>query len=109
MLVGQAKNPDSPFDIADFSIKEPLTGNWKEKARTRIKGVAVVIVLCGQFTNNASGVAAELLIAREERIPYFLLWGRADKTCVPPTTAIPSDKIYKWNWDNLKTLIAGGR
>ena len=32
-LVGQAKNPDSPFSIADWSVKEPLEGNWKAKVR----------------------------------------------------------------------------
>ena len=30
MLVGQAKNPDSPFDIADWSIKE-ASSDWKER------------------------------------------------------------------------------
>jgi hypothetical protein len=45
-LVGQSKLKDSPFELADWSIKEPLTGNWKEKARTRIKGVDVVAVIC---------------------------------------------------------------
>jgi hypothetical protein len=24
LLVGQARNPDSPFEIADWSVKEPL-------------------------------------------------------------------------------------
>lgn len=36
-LVGQSKNPDSPFEIADWSVKEPMTGDWKAKVRTRIK------------------------------------------------------------------------
>jgi hypothetical protein len=31
LLVGQARNPDSPFEIADWSVKEPLAGNWKER------------------------------------------------------------------------------
>jgi hypothetical protein len=32
LLVGQAKLSGSPFEIADWSIKEPVTSNWKEKA-----------------------------------------------------------------------------
>ena len=109
LLVGQAKNPDSPFDIIDMSIKEAISKEWKEKARTRIKGCDVVIIMCGEFTNTATGVAAELSIAQEEKVPYFLLRGRAEKTCVKPTTATASDKIYSWTWDNLKILIGGGR
>ncbi|HWO31738.1 MAG TPA: hypothetical protein VNO32_23330 [Candidatus Acidoferrum sp.] len=44
-LVGQSKLKDSPFDLADWSIKEPQTGDWKEKARKRIKGADVVAVI----------------------------------------------------------------
>lgn len=109
LLVGQAKNPDSPFEITDASVKEELSGDWKEKVRRRIKGVDQVIVICGQHTNRASGVNAEVTIAQEEQKPYFLLSGRKDKTCVKPKTAKPSDKMYDWTWDNLKKLIHGGR
>jgi hypothetical protein len=109
LLVGQAKHPDSPFEMADWSVKEPMTGNWKEKVRGRICSVDQVIVLCGQYTHTASGVAAELTIAREEKKPYFLLQGRKDKTCTKPTSAAAGDKMYEWTWDNLKRLIGGGR
>lgn len=109
MLVGQARNPDSPFEIADYSVKEPLTGDWKKKVKEKIKLVSVVVVICGEHTNSASGVRAELEIAQELEKDYFLLWGRSDKTCVKPTSANSSDKIYKWTWDNLKALIGGSR
>jgi hypothetical protein len=56
-----------------------------------------------------SGVSAELKIAQEERVPYFLLKGRADLLCVKPRSAKASDKVYNWTWDNLKVLINGGR
>jgi hypothetical protein len=66
-LVGQSKNKDSPFEISDYSLKEPLIGDWKEKIRTRIKRVECVAVICGHNT------------------------------------------LYKWTWDNLKSLIHGNR
>ncbi len=109
LLVGQAKNSDSPFEIADFSIKEAISEDWKKKARTRIKGCNVVTVICGQHTDTASGVSAEVKIAQEEGVDYFLLWGRSDKTCKKPKAAKSSDKIYKWTWDNLKVLVGGTR
>lgn len=108
-LVGQSKHEDSPFELADWSIKEPLTGNWQEKARTRIKSVDIIAVICGLYTNLATGVAAELKIAQKEGKPYFLLWGYSGKTCVAPTTAKSTDKIYNWTWPNLKSLIGGDR
>ncbi len=108
-LVGQSKLADSPFELADWSIKEPITGDWKAKARTRIKGMDVVAVICGEHTDTATGVSAELTIAQEESVPYFLLKGYAEKTCVKPKAAKSTDKIYNWTWPNLKTLIGGGR
>lgn len=109
LLVGQAKNPDSPFEITDMSIKETISQNWKENARRRIKGCDVVIVICGKYTATATGVSAELKIAQEERVPYFLLEGRSADKCVKPTAAKGSDKMYAWTWKNLKLLIGGMR
>lgn len=109
LLVGQSRNSDSPFEITDLSIKEAIAEDWKSNARRRIKGCDVVVVICGKYTNTAAGVSAELKIAQEENIPYFLLWGRSDITCVKPTAAKDSDKIYNWTWDNLKLLIGGAR
>ena len=109
MLAGQADLPDSPFDFKDASVKEHLTGDWKEKVQRRMNNVDVVIVLCGEHTHTASGVAAEVTIAQEEGKDYFLLSAYKDKTCTKPTSAKSSDKLYDWTWGNLKTLIGGGR
>jgi hypothetical protein len=108
LLVGQSKNEDSPFELADWSIKEHLTGDWKEKVRKRIRSVDIVCVLCGTSTHLATGVAAELTITLEEGVPYFLLAGY-QSGCTKPTSAAASDAIYRWTWDNLKALIGGGR
>lgn len=109
LLVGQAKNANSPFEIVDMSIKEVVSDNWKANARRRIKSCDVVIVICGENTNTASGVNAELKIAQEESIPYFLLAGRSNAVNVKPIAALPSDIIYSWTWENLQLLISGSR
>ena len=108
-LIGQAKKPDSPFEVADWSLKEAVTGDWKKKARQRIRAVGQVAVICGHYTDKASGVAAEVRIAQEEEKPYFLLEGRAKGTPRKPKSALSTDKIYEWTWPNLKKLIAGAR
>lgn len=108
LLVGQGANEGSPFSIADWSIKE-ASSDWKDKARKRIKRVEQVIVLCGEYTDTATGINAEIEIAREEEKPYFLLAGRVSGNNKKPAAALSADKIYSWTWDNLKTLIAGGR
>jgi len=109
LLVGQSKNEESPFEIADWSLKDPLTGDWKEKIKKRIRGCSQVIVICGEYTDSATGINHELRVTQDEAIPYFLLNGRKDKTCKKPTAAKSTDKIYKWTWNNLKLLIGGRR
>lgn len=108
-LIAQAKNEDSPFELSDYSIKEHLTGDWEKKAQSRIKGVDIMIVMCGEKTHTATGVSAELRIAQQNRVPYFLLAGYSDKNCTKPIGALQSDPVYKWTWDNLKILVGGGR
>ena len=108
-LVGQAKNPDSPFEIADWSVRERFESNWKEQVRIRIRRTDLTIVICGEHTHMAKGVAAELTITQEEHKPYFLLRGRPQRACHRPAMAHKSDKIYTWSWDNLKKLISGQR
>ncbi len=31
LLVGQARHEDTPFELADWSVKEAMTGDWKKK------------------------------------------------------------------------------
>lgn len=109
LFVGQSKHEDTPFVLADWSVKQHMTGDWQEKVRTRIRQTDQVVVICGEFTHTATGVAVELKIAQEEKKPYFLLQGRKDKTCSRPTTALSTDVMYKWTWENLEILIRGGR
>jgi Thoeris protein ThsB, TIR-like domain len=109
LLVNQSRLKDSPFEIADWSVKEPLTGDWKEKARKRIRQVEQVAVICGHHTHTAHGVAAEVTIAQEERKPYFLLAGRSSGTNRNPLSARSTDKIHDWTWPNLKLLVVGRR
>ncbi|WP_419915826.1 TIR domain-containing protein [Candidatus Poriferisodalis sp.] len=108
LLVGQARNSDSPFEIADWSIKS-ASPSWRQDARRRIRSSNVVAVICGEHTHTASGVATELSIAQDERAPYFLLWGRPHAICRKPANATTQDQIYSWSWENLKILVGGGR
>ena len=107
LLIGQSKNGNSPFEIADWSVKEELSGNWKEKVRKKMRQVDVVAVICGKHTDTASGVAAEIKIAQEEGIRYFLLAGHSNGGNKKPKSAKASDSICKWEWAKLKELICG--
>ena len=106
-LVGQARNPDSPFRIVDMSVHERFESNWREQVRARIREVDLTIVICGEHTHTASGVAAELDFTQKMGKPYFLLRGRRKVTCRRPAMARNTDEMHDWTWHNLKQLIAG--
>lgn len=108
-LVNQSKLEDTPFDTWDSSVKEHMDGDWVAKVKAKIRNVDIVCVLCGEKTHTAKGVAIELQIAKDIGKPYFLLKGYKERTCTKPTTATTADKMYDWTWENLKTLIHGGR
>jgi hypothetical protein len=102
-VVGQSKNPDSPFSISDWSLKEEQEqAEWKEKARARIKVSDIVLVMVGTQTHKAPGVLAEVKIAREEEVKVVQVRGYPDKECPSVSGA---GKYYKWTWENLKLLL----
>ena len=105
-LVAQAARSDSPFNITDRSVRAQIDEKWRREVRARIRRVDLVVVICGEHTHDADGVAGEVTITQEERKPYFLLKGRRRKTCTKPRNALSSDDIHNWTWDNLRILIA---
>lgn len=109
LFVNQSKHSDAPFDIWDSSVKEHMDGDWEAKVRAKLRNVDIVCVLCSTTTHTAKGVGIELKIAKDLNKPYFLLQGYQDKICTKPTTAVASDKMYDWTWENLKKLIHGNR
>ena len=103
-IIGQAKLPDSPFEILDCSLVEaaPTKKTWEKKARAAIKGADVVLVMVGPSTHKAAGVLKEVEIARQEGIPIFqvIAYRRGNHLAVPN-----AGRLYAWSWDNLKKLL----
>lgn len=103
LLVGQARNPNSPFAIIDQSIKKEMK-DWKVDARKRIARARVVIVICGLHTDRAVGVAGEVAIAREVSVKYHLLRGRKDGSVRRPKGTSIFETINDWTWENLRSM-----
>ena len=108
-LVAQARNPESPFNITDWSVRHRIDEAWRREVRDRIRRADLTIVICGEHTHDAPGVAAEITITREENKPYFLLKGRRRRTCTKPRMARGTDEMHSWTWENLRQLIEGRR
>lgn len=109
MLVGQSRLPASPFEIADWSLKQESRA-WRVEARRRIERSDLVIVICGHHTHEASGVAEEIAIAKTAGVRYELLRGRKDGFVRRPRgTSWFFDEIQPWTWKSLRTMTKTGR
>ncbi len=105
LLVGQARNPDSPFEVIDHSLKEAQPEkDWEEKAEMAIKRAEFFIVMLGSRTRWASGVLKEVKIAQKLNKKKFQLIGRPEGS---ESWAVPGGgRTYRWAWPNLKNLLS---
>jgi len=103
-MLGQARLPDSPFEVIDYSLKEAAPErNWEAKARAAIARSDIVIVMVGKATHRANGVLEEVAMAREAgvRVVQIIGYKDGDYTSVPN-----AGRLYAWNWQNLKNLLS---
>lgn len=104
-LVEEAKDAESGFEIAARSGELTMEDPWEEAQRKRIREADLVVVLCGEHTDQCRRVAAELRMAQEEGTPYFLLWGRREGMCKLPEPARKNDGMYSWTAEILRDRI----
>jgi hypothetical protein len=104
-MIGQAKLEDSPFEVADHSLKEAAPEkDWLDKATAAIKRADVFIVMLGPKTKKAAGVLKEVKVANDLEKSKFQIIGYKDGS---EDWAVPDGgRTYSWNWENLKKLLA---
>lgn len=104
-IIGQAKLPDSPFDVSDHSLKEAApSASWEVKARAAIARADVFVVMLGSRTRWAPGVKKEVAMAKALGKRKFQIIGYRDGSSA---WALPdAGSTYRWNWPNLKKLLA---
>ena len=104
-IIGQAKLPDSPFDVQDHSLHEAAPEReWESKARAAISRCDKFLVMLGPKTRYAQGVIKEIAMATDLGKPRFQVIGYKDGS---ETWAVPGGgRTYSWNWENLKNLLA---
>ena len=101
-IIGQSKNPDSPFSVIDHSIKQAVSGDWVADAERRIKRSDVVLVMVGHQTHSAQGVKKEVTLGRKHSKKIVQVIGYKDTNPIPVANA---GRLYRWNWDNLKKIL----
>jgi hypothetical protein len=104
-IIGQAKLPDSPFEVSDHSLKEAVPEkDWEIKARAAINRADKFIVMLGAKTRSAPGVKKEVTMAKSLGKTRFQIIGYRDGS---RDWAVPDAGVtYNWDWPNLKKLLA---
>ncbi len=104
LFVGQARKPDSPFEVIDHSLKESQPeSDWEEKAKAAISRSQLFIVMLGSRTRWASGVLKEVRMANELSKDRAQIIGRRHGN--ESWRIRGAGRVYKWNWQNLKKLL----
>ena len=105
LVSGQAKRPDSPYEIIDFSVKfaTPET-DWIAEARKRISQADVFMLMLGPKTKKTVGVLKELKIATELKIKTIQILGY--KFGINDWAVPGGGDVVKWDWENLKKLLS---
>ena len=85
------------FVVDDWSIRE-VAVDWEEKARKRIANVDLMLIICGEHTDEAPNVNRELAFARAVGTPYLLLDGRPGAS-KKPAAALERDRLLEWKRD----------
>ena len=103
-MVGQMKLADSPFEAADWSMKEAAPQrNWEQEAEARIRRSDVVVVLVGPKTHRAPGVLREVVIARRLGKPIVQIIGYRDAS---PTAVPNAGRLLRWTWANMTNVLS---
>ena len=107
LLVGQAKNENSPFEFYDMSVKEPWSEDWKTNCRRKIKGCDGTIALVSKRSQTASGQRWEVKCSREENVPILGIYTTTYDRPIWLPEEFNSVRIVDWTWNNIKRFIEG--
>ena len=105
LLVGQAKNENSPFEFVDMSVKQPWDDNWKTRCRTRIRGCDGVIALVSKNTAEGTGALWEVNRAKEEEIPVRGVYCTTDNRPNTLPKEFTGIRVVNWSWENIAAFI----
>lgn len=104
-LVQQSFRPGSSFEVVRSQASRSRTRGGSKNPRASIRSAEEVVFLCGEHTNESLRMSIELGIAREEKKPYLLVWGRRDRMCKKPEGSLPRDGMYSWTLEILESQM----
>ena len=106
LIAGQAKNDNVPFTIQDWSNKSELPqSQWKKDTKTKINQCNMLIVLVGQYMASATGVVAEIEMAKECDIPLFGIYVNGAGTASNLPTGLARNRTIDWGHEGIEAAV----
>lgn len=107
LFAGQAKKDSpTPFTVQDWSSRSKLPqAEWEEEMKKRIGATNMCIVLVGRYMSSATGVAAEIAMAKEKNVPVFGVYvdGANSESKLP--SGLARNRTVEWAWDKIAAMV----
>jgi hypothetical protein len=107
MFAGQAKTDSpTPFTVHDWSSKTTLPqAEWEKIIKSKMASTNMCIVLVGRFMASATGVAKEIVMARELNVPVFGVYvdGAGPNSTLP--VGLQRNRTMAWKWEFIASAV----
>lgn len=107
MFAGQAKT-DSPttFTVHDWSSKSTLPqAEWEKLIKDKMASTNMCIVLVGRFMSTATGVAAEIAMAKELNVPIFGVYVDGARSTSTLPSGLARNRVVSWTWKTVAAAV----
>jgi len=106
LFAGQSKNSKTPFTIQDWSAKSSMPqSKWEAIVKEKINKTNMLIVLVGKYMASASGVAKEIKMAKEQKVPVFGVYVGGANTSSNLPTGLQRNRTIAWDWEKIANVI----
>lgn len=107
MMGGQLRNPNSGYEVANWSLKEARPeASWETDAEYKIKRSDLLMIVLGRNTHRADGVLREVSFARRAGVPCCQI---APASLLSVTPVPNGGRWYRWSEQNLLSLVSQAR
>src|SRR5258708_39432901 len=106
LFVGQGKNPECHWEIAEWSSKEALAqSKWEESIKDKVSRCNMAIVLVGKRMVSATGVAKEIKMAKQQDVPVFGVYVDGANTQSTLPEGLARNRTIAWTWPNVAAAV----
>lgn len=106
LFVGQGKNSKTPFSMQDWSAKSSMAqSKWEAIVKGKINKCNMVIVLSGNSMANATGVAKEIAMAKDQGVPVFGVYIDGANTSSNLPNGLQRYRAIAWDWGKISKEI----